>query len=99
LQFAFYTGKQFPDSYYGGVFVAEHGSWNRSPRAGYQVAFVGFKDGKAAVDPAAVLDGFNPDPAGKSVIGRPVGVAVAPDGSLFGQRRRRRHYYRVSYKK
>jgi glucose/arabinose dehydrogenase len=40
LQFAFYTGKQFPDSYYGGVFVAEHGSWNRSPRAGYQVAFV-----------------------------------------------------------
>src|SRR6267378_4018187 len=46
LQFAFYTGQQFPESYRGGAFVAEHGSWNRSLRSGYQVAFVAFKDGQ-----------------------------------------------------
>src|SRR5258708_38992088 len=40
LQFVFYTGTQFPESYRGGAFVAEHGSWNRSTRSGYQVAFV-----------------------------------------------------------
>jgi glucose/arabinose dehydrogenase len=57
LQFAFYSGKQFPESYRGGAFVAEHGSWNRSKRSGYQVVFVGFKDGKAAKDPVPFLSG------------------------------------------
>jgi len=40
LQFAFYSGSQFPESYRGGAFVAEHGSWNRAARSGYQIAFV-----------------------------------------------------------
>src|ERR1700732_2054159 len=44
LQFAFYTGKQFPASYSGGAFIAEHGSWNSSTRAGFQVVFVPFQD-------------------------------------------------------
>ena len=83
LQFAFYTGKQFPASYHGGAFVAEHGSWNRATRSGYQVAFVGFKDGKASADPVPFLTGLVPDPNSKNVNGRPVGVAVAPDGSLL----------------
>jgi glucose/arabinose dehydrogenase len=83
LQFAFYTGKQFPESYRGGAFVAEHGSWNRATRSGYQIAFVGFKDGRAEVDPVPFLTGFVPDPKGSDVDGRPVGVAVAPDGSLL----------------
>jgi glucose/arabinose dehydrogenase len=83
LQFAFYTGKSFPESYRGGVFVAEHGSWNRAMRNGYQVAFVGFKDGKASVDPAPFLTGFVSDPNSKNVNGRPVGVTTAPDGSLL----------------
>lgn len=83
LQFAFYTGKQFPASYHGGAFVAEHGSWNRAARSGYQVAFVGFKDGKASADPVPFLTGLVPDPNTKDVNGRPVGVAVAPDGSLL----------------
>ena len=43
LEFTFYTGKQFPEQYRGGAFIAEHGSWNSASRAGYQVAFVGFK--------------------------------------------------------
>jgi glucose/arabinose dehydrogenase len=83
LQFAFYTGKQFPESYRGGAFVAEHGSWNRSIRAGYQVAFVPFKNGKPSGDPEVFLDGLVPDPTKTQVYGRPVGVAIASDGALL----------------
>jgi len=83
LQFAFYTAKQFPESYWGGAFVAEHGSWNRAMRAGYQIAFVAFKNGKPSADPVPFMTGLVPDPAGPDVLGRPVGVAVAPDGSLL----------------
>jgi glucose/arabinose dehydrogenase len=83
LQFAFYTGKQFPESYRGGAFIAEHGSWNRSTRAGYQVAFVAFANGKPSADPVPFMTGLVPDPTRSDVLGRPVGVAVAPDGSLL----------------
>jgi glucose/arabinose dehydrogenase len=83
LQFAFYTGKQFPESYWGGAFVAEHGSWNRAKRSGYQVAFVAFKDGQPSTDPVPFLTGLVPDPTQKDVLGRPVGVTVAPDGALL----------------
>jgi glucose/arabinose dehydrogenase len=83
LQFAFYTGTQFPEMYRGGAFIAEHGSWNRSPRAGYQVAFVPFRDGKPSGDPQPFLTGLVPDPTKATVYGRPVGVAVAPDGALL----------------
>jgi glucose/arabinose dehydrogenase len=83
LQFAFYTGKQFPESYRGGAFVAEHGSWNRATRAGYQIAFVAFKDGKPSADPVPFMTGLVPDRTKSGVYGRPVGVAVAPDGSLL----------------
>jgi glucose/arabinose dehydrogenase len=83
IQFAFYTGTQFPESYRGGAFVAEHGSWNRSTRSGYQIAFVAFKDGKPSADPVAFLSGLVPDPTKTGVYGRPAGVAVAPDGSLL----------------
>ena len=97
LQFAFYTGKQFPESYRGGAFVAEHGSWNRAARAGYQVAFVAFKDGKASGDPVPFLTGLVPDPSGRNVSGRPVGVAVAPDGALLVSDDGANVVYRVSY--
>jgi len=83
LQFAFYTAKQFPESYWGGAFVAEHGSWNRAMRAGYQIAFVAFKGGKPSADPVPFMTGLVPDPGGPDVLGRPVGVAVAPDGALL----------------
>ncbi len=82
LQFAFYTGTQFPEAYRGGAFLAEHGSWNRSKRAGYQVVFIGFKNGKADKDPVPFLTGFMTDPTKGLVYGRPVGVAVLPDGSI-----------------
>jgi len=83
LQFAFYNGKQFPESYWGGAFVCEHGSWNRAKRSGYQVAFVAFKDGQPSADPVPFLTGLVPDPSQKDVLGRPVGVTVAPDGALL----------------
>lgn len=83
IQFAFYTGTQFPESYRGGAFVAEHGSWNRSTRSGYQIAFVAFKDGKPSADPVPFMNGLVPDPTKTGVYGRPAGVAVAPDGSLL----------------
>jgi glucose/arabinose dehydrogenase len=83
LQFAFYAGTQFPMMYRGGAFIAEHGSWNRSIRAGYQITFVPFKDGKPSGDPQPFLTGLVPDAAKSQVYGRPVGVTVAPDGALL----------------
>jgi glucose/arabinose dehydrogenase len=99
LQFAFYTRKQFPQSYWGGAFIAEHGSWNRATRAGYQIAFVAFKDGQPSADPVPFLTGLVPDPKGRDVSGRPVGVAVAPDGSLLVADDGAMKIYRISVAK
>jgi glucose/arabinose dehydrogenase len=97
LQFAFYTGKQFPASYQGGAFVAEHGSWNRSSRSGYQVAFVAFRNGQPSADPVPFLTGLVPDPSKELVYGRPVGVTTAPDGSLLVSFDQPGIIYRITY--
>jgi glucose/arabinose dehydrogenase len=97
LQFAFYTGKQFPESYRGGAFVAEHGSWNRERRVGYQIAFVAFQDGKPSADPVPFLTGLVPDPSKPQVLGRPVGVVVERDGSLLVADDGAGVIYRISY--
>jgi glucose/arabinose dehydrogenase len=99
LQFTFYTGKQFPESYQGGAFIAEHGSWNRATRSGYQIEFVAFKDGKPSADPVPFLTGLVPDPKQPDVYGRPVGVTVAPDGSLLVSDDGAGVIYRVSFAK
>jgi len=99
LQFAFYTGTQFPAKYRGGAFIAEHGSWNRSIRAGYQIAFVAFQNGKPVADPEEFLTGFVPDPTKTEVYGRPVGVTVAPDGSLLVSDDGANVVYRISVAK
>jgi len=99
LQFAFYTGNQFPESYRGGAFVAEHGSWNRATRSGYQVAFVAFKNGEPSADPVPFMTGLVPDPKSSNVNGRPVGVAVAPDGSLLVSDDGANVIYRISIAK
>jgi glucose/arabinose dehydrogenase len=70
-------GARFAD----GLFVGEHGSWNRDPPSGYRVIFVPFRDGKPAGDPVDVVTGFFGDD-GKTR-GRPVGVAVDPRGALL----------------
>jgi glucose/arabinose dehydrogenase len=99
LQFAFYSGKQFPANYFGGAFVAEHGSWNRANRSGYQVAFVAFKDGKPSAAPVPFMTGLVPDPKSSLVYGRPVGVTTAPDGSLLVSDDGVGVIYRISYAK
>ncbi len=71
----------FPTEYRGGAFAAEHGSWNRKNRAGYNVIFIPMKNGHATGEYDDFLDGFVTKDG--QVWGRPVGVAVAPDGSLF----------------
>jgi len=79
---AFYTGTQFPQRFRNGLFVALHGSWNRSTTNGAKVIFVPFQNGK----PGAIEDfltGFVVDPNANSKWGRPTGVTVAPDGSLL----------------
>jgi glucose/arabinose dehydrogenase len=98
LQFAFYQGQQFPSFYWHGAFVTEHGSWNRSIRSGYQVVFVPFRNGLPAGEPTPFFSGFVPDPAGKNVYGRMVGVAVGLDGSVLISDDAGRLIWRVSHK-
>jgi glucose/arabinose dehydrogenase len=81
LEMTFYNGHQFPAAYDGDAFAAEHGSWNRSKRAGYEVIRVPMKNGHATGEYEDFLTGFVR--ADGKVWGRPVGVAVAKDGSLF----------------
>ncbi|MEO8110201.1 MAG: sorbosone dehydrogenase family protein [Ginsengibacter sp.] len=83
LGLAFYTKKQFPEKYQGGVFIGEHGSWNRSQFAGYKVTFVPFKNGKPSGSPEDFLTGFIADESKNEVYGRPVGVTVMADGSML----------------
>ena len=82
LEMTFYDGKQFPAQYQGDIFAAEHGSWNRAPRAGYEVIRVPLHHtGHATGDFEDFLTGFVVNE--NSVWGRPVGVLTAPDGSLL----------------
>lgn len=97
LEFAFYEKRQFPSAYWHGAFVAEHGSWNRRIRSGYQIVFVPFRDGLPSGEPQPFFSGFVPDPAGRQVYGRMVGVAVADDGSLLISDDGQNLIWRVSY--
>jgi glucose/arabinose dehydrogenase len=81
LGLTFYTGTQFPAKYRGGIFAASHGSWNRGRRTGYKIFYVPAPDGKATGEYEDFVTGFVRDDG--NVWGRPVGVAVASDGSLI----------------
>ena len=81
LEMTFYEGSDFPADYKGDIFAAEHGSWNKAVRAGYELIRVPVKDGKANGEYEDFMTGFV-TPEGK-VWGRPVGVTVAKDGTLF----------------
>jgi glucose/arabinose dehydrogenase len=95
LQIAFYDGKQFPAEYRGDIFASEHGSWNRMVRSGYEVLRVPLKDGKSTGIYEDFLTGFLT--SNGDVWGRPVGVAVAPDGSLLVSDDGSGSLWRVSY--
>jgi glucose/arabinose dehydrogenase len=81
LGMAFAAGKGLPEQFSEGVFVGQHGSWNRQPFNGYNVVFVPFADGRPAGKPVEVLSGFI-DSKGEA-LGRPVGVAVDATGALL----------------
>jgi glucose/arabinose dehydrogenase len=81
LGIAFYTGRLFPEEYQGDAFVTLHGSWNRGKRTGYKVVRLLFEDGKPTGEYEDFLTGFVV--SDDEVWGRPVGAAVAKDGSLF----------------
>ena len=83
LELTFYEGSQFPAEYMGDGFAAEHGSWNRAQRAGYEVIRLPMRDGHATGEYQDFLTGFTVGNGDGDVWGRPVGVAVAHDGSLF----------------
>ena len=97
LDFAFYTGKQFPSEYQGGAFVAEHGSWNRSKRVGQSIAFVPFKDGKPSGPPREVVTGWMLSPDKVEVWGRPVAILQMPDGSLLVSEDGNKRIWHLSY--
>jgi glucose/arabinose dehydrogenase len=96
LAIAFYGADQFPSGYKGDAFVTLHGSWNRAKRTGYKVVRLVMKDGKPTGEYEDFLVGFVGDD--KNVWGRPVGVAVAPDGSLLVSDDGSGSIWRVSFK-
>lgn len=83
LGLLFYTKKAFPQQYQGAAFVAQHGSWNRSVLSGYKVVYVPFANGKPSGKPKDFLTGFIAELSKEKVHGRPVGLAMLPDGSLL----------------
>jgi len=96
LQLTFYDGAQFPAEYRGDIFAAEHGSWNRSTRAGYEVIRVPLhQSGSAGGEYEDFVTGFVLDNG--DVWGRPVGVTVAKDGSLLVSDDASGSIWRVSY--
>ena len=96
LELTFYEGRQFPAEYAGDIFSSQHGSWNKSKRVGYEVIRVPLhQTGKAGGEYEDFVTGFVL-PSG-DVWGRPVGVAVASDGSLLVTDDGSNSIWRVSY--
>ena len=95
LEMLFYEGSQFPAEYKGDGFAAEHGSWNRAQRSGYEVIRIPMKNGRATGEYEDFLTGFTLGDG--SVWGRPVGVTVGKDGSLFVSDDGTRSIWHVTY--
>ena len=93
LGMRFYTGTLFPASYRGAIFVAEHGSWNRSSKSGYRVVAVHL-NGSKVHDQQPFLTGFLD---GQTTLGRPVDVQPLRDGSLLVSDDDNGAIYRISY--
>jgi len=81
LGLAWSSARALPARFSGGMFVGQHGSWNRKPRSGYKVIFIPFRGGKPAGAPTDVLGGFIRENG--DAMGRPVGVAIDSTGSLL----------------
>jgi glucose/arabinose dehydrogenase len=93
LGMRFYTGEMFPEQYRNQIFIAEHGSWNRSEKIGYRVILVRL-DGTRAVGSTPFAEGWL---QGEEAWGRPVDVEVMPDGALLVSDDRAGAIYRIAY--
>jgi glucose/arabinose dehydrogenase len=89
----FYTGEQFPDELKGDAFVAYHGSWNRMDRSGYCVTRILFDEGKPYGE-LKYIDFMSDD---GQILGRPVDVEIAPDGSILVSDDMNNKIYKLSY--
>ncbi|MFZ3173932.1 MAG: PQQ-dependent sugar dehydrogenase [Thiobacillus sp.] len=94
LGMRFYTGTRFPERYRNAVFIAEHGSWNRSSKTGYRVSVVRLQDGRAVSHEPFVSGWLQ----GDSAWGRPADVLAMPDGSLLVSDDHAGAIYRVVYR-
>lgn len=96
LGMKFYTGNMFPAIYKNAVFIAQHGSWNRSVKSGYKV-MVGFKEGNNITSMKVFASGWLNDTT-QEVWGRPVALLQMPDGSLLLSDDFAGVIYRITYK-
>ena len=97
LGIVFYEGAQFPAAYCGDAFVALHGSWNRAKRTGYKIVRLHFDNGKPDGAYEDFITGFVVSDT--SVWGRPVSLALGPDGSLYFSDDAGGTIWRVTYEK
>lgn len=95
LGLEFYTGTMFPEEYHNQIFIAEHGSWNRTNKIGYRISLVRL-DGKRAVSYETFAEGWQ---QGVASWGRPVDLELLPDGSLLVSDDSAGAIYRIYYAK
>jgi glucose/arabinose dehydrogenase len=93
LGMRFYRGTQFPQRYHNGIFIAEHGSWNRKVPIGYRVTFVSLENGKPA-GYEVFAEGWLKEGA---AWGRPVDIEILPDGSMLVSDDMGGRIYRITY--
>jgi glucose/arabinose dehydrogenase len=96
LGMVFYDGGAFPEEYRGDLFIALHGSWNRAEPVGYSVVRLPVEDGRAAGPVEPFAEGWY-EPATREAFGRPVGLAVGPDGALYVSDDKGGFIYRIRY--
>ena len=92
---AFYDGEMFPEEYVNQVFIAEHGSWNRSKKIGYRVSLVRLNEAGEAISYQPFAEGWL---QGQRAWGRPADVLVARDGSLLVSDDTGNAIYRITYR-
>ncbi|WP_114945788.1 PQQ-dependent sugar dehydrogenase [Microvirga calopogonii] len=95
LGMMFYSGKMFPQTYQGGIFSAQHGSWNRTKPIGARIMFTPIKPDGTADKPQVFAEGWLTENG--EYLGRPVDVAMLPDGSLLVSDDTAGAVYRISY--
>jgi glucose/arabinose dehydrogenase len=97
LGLKFYTGNMFPDTYKNNIFIAEHGSWNRSSKIGYRISFVNVENNSDAVSYETFASGWLDD-VKQEAWGRPVDVLLLPDGSMLVSDDKAGVIYRISFR-